>query len=226
MSAKSEAIERAAEALIAARTEGEAAPGPRTRAGVDRAFARLMMLAAPRIRYFIRAHGLSDVAEDAEQACAIALHCAIGRYDPRRACFATYMAWPIRAELQALRQRLRGGQRGGSARAGVPLSLDALAGEGADGWLADPQAEAATERAAADRLADAAADRLVAAWSARRRLAPGARAPHRTDARLAAEEALVRRHLLPVETGPRLCESDRHIVRRALADIARHAAAG
>lgn len=224
MSAKSEAIERAAEALIAARAEQEAAPGSRTRAGVDRAFARLMMLAAPRIRYFIRAHGLSDVAEDAEQVCAIALHCAIGRYDPRRARFATYMAWPIRAELQALRQRLRGGQRGGSARAGVPLSLDALAG--ADGWLADPQAEAATERAAADRLADAAADRLVAAWSARRRLAPGARAPHRTDTRLAAEEALVRRHLLPVEAGPRLCESDRHIVRRALADIARHAAAG
>ncbi|AVA15131.1 sigma factor [Sphingopyxis sp. MG] len=222
MSAKSEAIEAAAEALIAARAKQEAAPGSRTRAGVDRAFARLMVLAAPRIRYFIRAHGLSDVAEDAEQACAIALHCAIERYDPRRARFATYMAWPIRAELQALRQRLRGG----SARAGVPLSLDTLAGEGADGWLVDPRAEAATERAAADRLADAAADRLVAAWSARRRLAPGARAPHRTDTRLAAEEVLVRRYLLPVEAGPRLCESDRHIVRRALADIARHAAAG
>ncbi len=46
----------------------------RARAVADRAFARLAALAGPRIRYFTRAYGLADVAEDAAQVCAIALH--------------------------------------------------------------------------------------------------------------------------------------------------------
>ena len=74
MSAKSDALEQAVTALIQARAALEAAPGARACARVDRAFAQLARLAAPRIRYFTRTYGLSDVAEDAQQACAIALH--------------------------------------------------------------------------------------------------------------------------------------------------------
>lgn len=83
MSDRSEAFESAVGALIAAHTAAEAAPGARARARIDRAFAHLLALAAPRIRYFTRAYGLGDCADDAAQACAIALHRAAERYDPR-----------------------------------------------------------------------------------------------------------------------------------------------
>ena len=82
----------------------------------DRAFARRAALAAPRIRYFTRSYGLSDVAEDAAQVCAIALHRAAERYDPARARFTTYVNWQLRAELQALRLRLHGDQRSAGRR--------------------------------------------------------------------------------------------------------------
>lgn len=230
MSAKSDALEAAVTALIEARGALEAMPGPRARARVDRAFARLSALVAPRIRYFTRTYGLTDVAEDAAQVCAIALHRAAERYDPRRARFTTYISWQFRAELQALRLRLHGDQRcAGRRQVTALLSLDALLDDGADGWLADPDAETATESGAANSLAQLTADRLAADWADRRRAAlmRGARpGSGRVEARVIAEQALVRRQLSPVEdAAERLRESDRHIVRRALADMIRHSGA-
>lgn len=217
MSEKSDALERAVTALIEARGAIDIAPGARTRAAADRAFIRLAALLAPRVRYFTRAYGLSDVAEDAEQACAIAIHRAAGHYDPERARFTTYVNWQLRAELQALRLRLHGDQRcAGRRRVTAMLSLDAMVDAGADAWLADADALDLAERHAADSLAARVADRLVADWAGRR----GARgdAPG-----LAAEQALVRHRLIVTDAAERLRESDRHIVRRALADIMRHA---
>ena len=228
MSAKSDALESAVTDYIQARTALDAAPGARTRALADRTFARLAALAAPRIRYFTRVYGLSDVGDDAAQVCAIALHRAAERYDPARARFTTYVNWQLRAELQALRHRLHGDQRcAGRRHVAATLSLDALQDEGADDWLIDPVAETATEQGAADGLAGLVADRLVAEWGARRRagLLRTARGEgERTDARVAGEQALVRDQLMAIEAAERLRESDRHIVRRALADIVRHAA--
>lgn len=224
MSAKSDALEAAVSDYIHARTALDAAPGARARARADRSFARLVALLGPRIRYFTRVYGLSDVAEDAAQVCAIALHRAAERYEPRRARFTTYVNWQFRAELQALRHRLYGDQRRGGRRcAAATLPLDALQAKGADDWLADIEAEPATERAAADHLAARAADRLVRDWADRRRSAQRGRRA-RVAARLDAECALVRRHLAGDEPPDRLRESDRHVVRRAIADIARHAA--
>ncbi|WP_428685423.1 sigma factor [Sphingopyxis sp.] len=232
MSDKSDALERAVMELIEARTALEAAPGARARAAVDRSFARLAALAAPRIRYFTRIYGLADFFEDAEQAAAIALYRAAERFDPSRARFTTYVNWQIRAELQALRLRLRGDPRcAGRRQAGAMLSFDALVEDGGDDWLADPEAEAATERAAADGLASRAIDRLVADWGASRRSAllrmpRGSAAPERVAVRVDEECALVRRQLMHTETlTDRLGEADRHIVRRAFADMARVAAA-
>lgn len=227
MSAKSDALEAAVTALIEARGAMEAAPGPRARARVDRCFARLSALAAPRIRYFTRIYGLTEVAEDAAQVCAIALHRAAERYDPRRARFTTYISWQFRAELQALRLRLHGDQRcAGRRQVTAMLSLDALLDDGADHWLVDPDAEAATESGAADSLARFAADRLTADWADRRRgalIRGGRPGSERIEARVAAEQELVRRQLCPIEdAAERLRESDRHIVRRALADMIRH----
>lgn len=216
MSAKSDALEHAVTELIAARAALDVAPGARARARGDRAFARLAALLAPRVRYFTRAYGLSDVAEDAQQVCAIAIHRAAGQYDPTRARFTTYVNWQLRAELQALRLRLYGDRRCAARRqVTATLSLDAMVGQGADAWLADPVALEAAEQRAADCLAGQVADRLVADWSDRR----GAR----IDARRIAEQALVRHQLIVTDAAERLRESDRHIVRRALADIARHA---
>lgn len=225
MSANSDALERAVTDLIQARAALDAAPGARARARVDHAFARLAALVAPRTRYFTRAYGLADVAEDAQQACAIALHRAAEHYDPQRARFTTYVNWQLRAELQGLRLRLHGDQRSaGRRRAGATLSLDALVDAGDDGWRADPAAEAAAEQGAADGLAGRLADRLVGEWATRRRraLMRGARAD-RVEARAAAEQALVRHHLTVTEAAEKLRESERHVVRRAFADMIRHA---
>ncbi|AJA11265.1 sigma-70 region 2 [Sphingopyxis fribergensis] len=227
MSAKSDALEQAVTDYIQARTALEAAPGARTRALADRAFVRLAALAAPRIRYFTRTYGLADVADDAEQVCAIALHRAAERYDPARARFTTYINWQLRAELQALRHRLHGDQRcAGRRDVTAMLSLDALEEGGDDNWLVDPAAEPATEQGAADGLANLVAERLVAEWTARRRagLSRACRADgDRIEARVAAEQALVRDQLMVSDAVERLRESDRHIVRRALADMVRHA---
>lgn len=225
MSAKSDALERAVTDYIQARTALDAAPGARARVVADRSFARLAALAAPRIRYFTRTYGLSDVADDAAQVCAIALHRAVERYDPGRARFTTYVNWQFRAELQVLRLRLHGDQRSAGRRhVSATLSLDALQDAGADDWLVDPVAEAATEQGAADGLADLVADRLVGEWAMRRRtgLLRSSRGD-RVEARVAAETALVRYQLTVTEATERLCESDRHIVRRAIADMVRHA---
>lgn len=227
MSAKSDALEVAVTDYIQARTALDAAPGARMRALADRSFARLAALTAPRVRYFTRTYGLVDVADDAEQVCAIALHRAAERYDPSRARFTTYVNWQFRAELQALRHRLHGDQRcAGRRHLTATLSLDSLQADGAGDWLVDPAAEMATEQGAADSLATLLADRLVGDWSARRRagLSVSCRADSdRIDARVAAEQALVRHQLMVIDAAERLRESDRHIVRRALADMVRHA---
>jgi hypothetical protein len=229
MSAKSDALEAAVTDYIKARTALDTAPGARTRALADRSFARLAALAAPRIRYFTRSYGLADVAEDAAQVCAIALHRAAERYDPARARFTTYVNWQFRAELQALRHRLHGDQRcAGRRHVTATLSLDALQEEGADAWLTDPAAENATEQGAADNLAALLADRLVEEWASRRRARLGASRgdESRLATRLAAEKKLVRHHLMVSDAAERLRESDRHVVRRALADIIHHAPVG
>ena len=228
MSEKSDALERAVTDYIQARTALDGAPAARARALADRAFARLAALAAPRVRYFTRSYGLADVAEDAAQACAIALHRAAERYDPRRARFTTYVNWQLRAELQALRHRLHGDQRCAGRRDVIAtLSLDAMQADGATEWLADPAAETATEQHAADRLAERVADRLVSDWAGRRHagLRRGARADDsRIAGRVAAEQALVRDQLAVTDATDRLSESDRHLVRRAFADMIRHRA--
>lgn len=225
MSAKSDALERAVTDYIQARTALDAAPGARARVLADRSFARLAALAAPRIRYFTRAYGLADVADDAAQVCAIALHRAAERYDPARARFTTYVNWQFRAELQALRLRLHGDQRcAGRRHVSATLSLDALQDEGADDWLIDPAAEMATERCAADTMTECVTERLVGDWAMRRRTGLlRSLGGDRAEARIAAEKELVRHHLTVTDAAERLRESDRHIVRRAIADMARHA---
>lgn len=139
--------------------EGQS-PTARQRAEVDRAFAHILRLIAPRIRHFIRQYGLAAHWDDAEQACAIAVHRAIQAYDPEKAQFTTFVNWQIRGELQSLRFRLMTDQRPSAKKVeAVTVSLDAI-GSGEDGEeisivasVEDEEALQRTESAASDYLA-------------------------------------------------------------------------
>ncbi|MFD2134733.1 hypothetical protein ACFSLT_04900 [Novosphingobium resinovorum] len=105
----------------------------RQRAEVDRAFARILKLIAPRIRHFIRQYGLVGHWDDAEQCCAIAVHRAILAYEPEKAQFTTFVNWQIRGELQSLRFRVMTDQRPSARKVeATTVSLDAITG-GEDG---------------------------------------------------------------------------------------------
>ncbi|HZU62048.1 MAG TPA: RNA polymerase subunit sigma-70 [Novosphingobium sp.] len=159
----------------------------RPQAAIDRHMARLLRLIAPRRRHFIRAYGLLDAAEDAEQACAIALWRAILLYDPQRARFTTLLNWQLRGELQALRQRLRRG-RGWQA-----VSLDLLLEQEESALPGDGAAQAAAEAGAAGVMARQACGRLFEAYAGR--LRQNGRAGPLTEARLGEDRQALWRHL-------------------------------
>ncbi|RJF85737.1 sigma-70 family RNA polymerase sigma factor [Sphingomonas cavernae] len=168
MSKTTIALEAAVAAVIASAPEGDARPTARQRAEVDKAFARILKLIAPRIRHFIRQYGLVAHWEDAEQACAIAVHRAIQAYEPEKAQFTTFVNWQIRGELQSLRFRLMADQRPSAKKVeATTVSLNAIA-QGAEGEettlesvIEDENALALTESAASDYLAEAATASLV-----------------------------------------------------------------
>ncbi|MGE7971076.1 sigma factor, partial [Sphingomonas sp. NPDC092331] len=94
------ALEAAVATVIENTPKDGAARTNRQRVYVDRAFAQILKLIAPRIRHFVRQYGLTAHWEDAEQCCAIAVHRAIESYDPTKAQFTTFVNWQIRGELQ------------------------------------------------------------------------------------------------------------------------------
>src|SRR5438094_7508284 len=106
MSKITAALEAAVATVIANTPADPGRPTARQRAMVDRAFAQILKLIAPRIRHFARQYGLMAHWEDAEQCCAIAVHRAIQAYEPAKAQFTTFVNWQIRGELQSLRFRL------------------------------------------------------------------------------------------------------------------------
>ena len=146
----------------------DARPTARQRAAVDKAFAAILKLIAPRIRHFIRQYGLVSHWEDAEQCCAIAVHRAIQGYDPQKAMFTTFVNWQIRGELQSLRFRLMADQRPSAKKVdATTVSLHAISSH-ADGeeatlesMIEDEGALARTESGASDYLAQAATRSLV-----------------------------------------------------------------
>jgi len=201
-----------------------APPDARHRQAIDRHFARLMKLIAPRIRHFTRAYGLLDHADDAAQVCAIGLHRALDAYDPAKARFTTYVNWQLRGELQALRFRLRTDAREWAVKAGAQtISLEAL-GEDLAPWSAeDREALERTEALAAETMARRACGTLLDEhYGQARRLAlreverrarprprecvkPGTVPAYETDrveARLRLERDIVTAHLLGEEDLP------------------------
>lgn len=150
--------------------EGEAQTR-RQRAEIDRAFARILKLIAPRIRHFIRQYGLVGHWDDAEQCCAIAVHRAIQGYEPEKAQFTTFVNWQLRGELQSLRFRVMTDQRPSARKVeATTVSLDAITG-GEDGEglsilaaIADEDALGRTEAGASEYLARSAMNALTESY--------------------------------------------------------------
>jgi RNA polymerase sigma factor (sigma-70 family) len=164
----------ALEAAVAAVIENTPKDVPQTnrqRVYVDRAFAQILKLIAPRIRHFVRQYGLMAHWDDAEQVCAIAVHRAIEAYDPAKAQFTTFVNWQIRGELQSLRFRLMTDQRSSAKKVeATTVSLSSLVTT-ADGeelspetLIEDEYALERTEAGASDYLADGAITSLVDAY--------------------------------------------------------------
>lgn len=165
---KTTAALEAAVAIVKENTPEGARQTSRQRVAVDRAFARVLVLIAPRIRHFIRQYGLAGHWEDAEQVCSIAVHRAIEAYDPEKAQFTTFVNWQIRGELQSLRFRLMTDQRPSARKVeATTVSLDAMGmsenGEevSAVDAVEDEGALSRTEAGASDYLAHAAAASLI-----------------------------------------------------------------
>jgi RNA polymerase sigma factor (sigma-70 family) len=171
MSKTTIALEAAVAIVIENTPKDGAKQTNRQRVYVDRAFAQILKLIAPRIRHFVRQYGLMAHWDDAEQCCAIAVHRAIEAYDPAKAQFTTFVNWQIRGELQSLRFRLMTDQRPSAKKVeATTVSLSALA-TGPDGeeispeaMIEDEDALARTEAAASDYLADGAISSLVDAY--------------------------------------------------------------
>jgi RNA polymerase sigma-32 factor len=163
MSKTTIALEEAVAAVIFHTPEEGVRQTARARVEVDRAFARILKLIAPRIRHFIRQYGLAAHWDDAEQACAIAVHRAIQAYEPDKAQFTTFVNWQIRGELQSLRFRLMTDQRPSAKKVDATTVSLHMVTHGADGEettlesvIEDEGAMAMTEAGASNYLADAA----------------------------------------------------------------------
>jgi RNA polymerase sigma-32 factor len=161
----------AAVATVIENTPKDAPQTNRQRVYVDRAFAQILKLIAPRIRHFVRQYGLTAHWEDAEQCCAIAVHRAIEAYDPAKAQFTTFVNWQIRGELQSLRFRLMTDQRPSARKVeATTVSLSALATSpdgdeiAPEAMIEDEEALARTEAGASDYLAEGAVTQLIDAY--------------------------------------------------------------
>lgn len=171
MSENSKALEAAVKRVIENRGDADGRQTARQRRDTDLAYADILKLIAPRIRFFTRQYGLVAHWEDAEQVCAIAVHRAIEAYDPSKAKFTTFVNWQLRGELQSLRFRLMADQRPSAQKVdaqtisihtlttvldGEQVSLDAI--------IEDETALDLTESCGADHLAEAAATALLDAY--------------------------------------------------------------
>lgn len=175
MSKTTRALESAV-AIILQNKPSDGDPTARQRAEIDRAFAHILKLIAPRIRHYIRQYGLAGHWDDAEQCCAIAVYRAIEAYEPEKAQFTTFVNWQIRGELQSLRFRLMTDQRPSAKKvAATTVSLSALATSpdgdeiAPEAMVEDEEAIVRVEEGASDYLAERAMDALIDAYIAQLR---------------------------------------------------------
>lgn len=168
MSKSTQMLEAAVADVIANRPAEGCRPTARQRVAIDRAFASVMKIVAPRVRHFIKQYGLTSHWDDAEQVCAIGVHRAIEAYDPEKAMFTTFVNWQLRGELQGLRFRLMDDQRPSAKKVdATTISLHGMdhGPEGEDmsieASIEDEGAVERTEACASEHLTERACSALL-----------------------------------------------------------------
>ncbi|MXP15124.1 sigma-70 family RNA polymerase sigma factor [Altererythrobacter confluentis] len=225
MSAHSDAMEREVAAIIAI-NEGAIGAGRsrtlRENIAVDRHFSQLMIILGGRIRHFTKVYGLTDMRDDAQQACAIAIHRAIESYDPEQARFTTFVTWQLRGELQGLRHRVRLDQRESAKKMGArTVSLEPHnAGTELEFTIHDENAQERTEAGASQLMAARCANALLDEWEQAMRARDKRHASLALNAKLAFERGIVTRFLTdtpePQEDDTLTGEQKRQVTRRVL----------
>ena len=162
MGSSIDTIERIALSLVDAGKGGTSTAALRW----EKRFAEMIAAMRPRIARLVRQYGLTDMADDAEQVCAIGIFRALQSYDPAMARFATHATWQMRGELQGLRHRMRLDQRQSARNAGVrTVSIQALqmrtASENRVFEIVDDAAERRAESGASELLACRALDGMM-----------------------------------------------------------------
>ena len=162
MGSSIDTIERIALSLVDAGKGGTSTAALRW----EERFAEMIAAMRPRIARLVRQYGLTDMADDAEQVCAIGIFRALQSYDPARSRFATHATWQMRGELQGLRHRMRLDQRQSARNAGVwTVSIQALqmrtASENRVFEIVDDAAERRAESGASELLAFRALDGMM-----------------------------------------------------------------
>lgn len=234
MSKTTLALETAVAAVIANMPKDDGAcASARRRREVDKAFANIMKLIAPRIRHFIRQYGLIAHWDDAEQVCAIAVYRAIQSYDPEKAQFTTYVNWQIRGELQSLRFRVMTDQRPSAQKVqAITVSLHAST-QGPDedettleSLIQDEEAETNVEAGASDYLAREALHALIDSYIDRLRTVgmEQLRRRPRPKRRMAQDKAEKAKHADGIESAEldaleQRLKRDRLIIEGRLLDI-------
>ena len=226
MSAHSDAMEREVAAIIAINEGATGAGRSRTlreNIAVDRHFSQLMIILGGRIRHFTKVYGLTDMRDDAQQACAIAIHRAIESYDPEQARFTTFVTWQLRGELQGLRHRVRLDQRESAKRMGartVSLEQHNAGTELKAFTFHDENAQERTEAGASQLMAARCANALLDEWEQAMRARDKRHASLALNAKLAFERGIVTRFLTdtpePQEDDTLTGEQKRQVTRRVL----------
>jgi hypothetical protein len=175
-------------------------PLQKTRQRADLSFCRLLAMLEPRIARLTHNYRLTDMADDAAQVCAIALHRALDSYEPDKARFTTHVTWQMRGELQSLRHRMRLDSRQGARKAGVrSISLENMMPESPE--LQDARSHQRTESGLSAFMAGRYLDRLLDRSGQPRE-----------------ERALIRAHVfdrdVPAAFAQRTAEQRRQIIRR------------
>lgn len=214
-------------------------PTGAARARRDRHFACLLALMEARCGWLVRRYGLDDLRDDAMQACAIGLFRAVGRWDEARGGFETHAIWQMRAELQALRHRMRLDQRPAARRmAAQTVSADAMCAETGEAMLDRIEAPGSLERAesgASEHMARRTADRMLGRYFTESRSLALDRmtrgngdTPSAIGERLARERAIMD-NLFFASPSPLLddgvlnAEQQRQVARRVCRNLARQA---
>ncbi|RDC61089.1 hypothetical protein HME9302_02308 [Alteripontixanthobacter maritimus] len=153
-------IDRLALAVRLAREDGGSSSTLPNHAA-ERLFKTLLTRLQPLARKLVRCYGLTDMEDDARQACAIGIHRAVDSYITDKARFTTHATWQMRGELQSLRHRVRLDDRRGGKKASIrTCSLDGSATEPAI-EIVDESASLRTERGASDIMAQRCLTRLL-----------------------------------------------------------------